>query len=642
MKAEFHQSCDERLRSKLYNTRECLSSECKVYSHQEEYSRSKMSSYSSLYPHESYCYLKSPRQTGKKKIEGTAVHHVSSPSSISSSWSSKTMSEPTAGSYSHQDQTLSDGIKNPEAHKASNASISDGQCDYFYKTLEIGTILNDRNHTSLNSFGEQQHQHDPCEDNHQRQEIQSCFSLHDISLTDLVEYSPMAGIANLRNTCYMNSALQCLFHTPVMARYFLTGTYKTQIRTNGSPMSGKLAEAFADTFLEVSSPPVPSRLSSKHITRTHTKLHNNTQRYHSGTVRLPAVAPHQLKSIIGNWASHLSGYHQEDAHEFLRFLLDGLAEDLNVKNRKRNNVNNTENDMNRCNNMIRDLPRRNSVAQPSIDTLYNDVVVDEEIMKTWSNDMKSNYWWSRHIKTNRSFITDVFCGQLTSTIVCKQCHNSSSCFDPFYDLSIAIPEIREMQSVTSLKKQRFNHASSMPSSQKLRRQGVTNNCGEKSDACVTLKDCFREFTDEEVLDGENMIYCASCQKKQTSAKRITIRRFPPILLVHLKRFSNTRSKNAKRVSFPLRGLDLSEFASKNHERELGKREKCHVAGKYDLYAVSNHIGSLSRGHYTAFCLDMLTDQWHSFDDSKVSPIDESSISSSGVPYLLFYKLQSSS
>lgn len=32
---------------------------------------------------------------------------------------------------------------------------------------------------------------------------------------------------------------------------------------------------------------------------------------------------------VGKWAPHFSGYEQQDSQEFLRFLMDGLSEDLN-------------------------------------------------------------------------------------------------------------------------------------------------------------------------------------------------------------------------------------------------------------------------------------------------------------------------
>lgn len=36
---------------------------------------------------------------------------------------------------------------------------------------------------------------------------------------------------------------------------------------------------------------------------------------------------------------------------------------------------------------------------------------------------------------------------------------------------------------------------------------------------------------------------------------------------------------------------------------------------YDLYAVSNHFGSLSGGHYTAFCQNAINKKWYEFDDT---------------------------
>ena len=35
---------------------------------------------------------------------------------------------------------------------------------------------------------------------------------------------------------------------------------------------------------------------------------------------------------------------------------------------------------------------------------------------------------------------------------------------------------------------------------------------------------------------------------------------------------------------------------------------------YDLYAISNHYGSLNGGHYTAFCKNPIAGKWYEFDD----------------------------
>jgi ubiquitin C-terminal hydrolase len=43
---------------------------------------------------------------------------------------------------------------------------------------------------------------------------------------------------------------------------------------------------------------------------------------------------------------------------------------------------------------------------------------------------------------------------------------------------------------------------------------------------------------------------------------------------------------------------------------------------YDLYAVSNHSGGLSAGHYTAYAINDVNGKWYNFDDSYTSEVRE--------------------
>jgi len=133
----------------------------------------------------------------------------------------------------------------------------------------------------------------------------------------------------------------------------------------------------------------------------------------------------------------------------------------------------------------------------------------------------------------------------------------------------------------------------------------------------------------EPLDGEEKPTCENCKKRQKCTKQFSIERFPPILVLHLIRFSEVRyrTKLSTKVDFPVDNLDLSDFASGT---ELD-------APRYDLVGVSNHSGNTFSGHYIAYC--RTTGRWHRFSDSSVSSLSRSDIVSPEA-YVLFYERKS--
>ncbi|CAG9820259.1 unnamed protein product [Phaedon cochleariae] len=86
-----------------------------------------------------------------------------------------------------------------------------------------------------------------------------------------------------------------------------------------------------------------------------------------------------------------------------------------------------------------------------------------------------------------------------------------------------------------------------------------------------------------------------CKEKRKCyvMKSLFIYKFPKILVIHLKRFSQTVEFSEKLntfVDFPLIGLGMSPYAAEDI-----------VPCPYNLYAISNHSGTTYSGHYTAYC-----------------------------------------
>ena len=86
-----------------------------------------------------------------------------------------------------------------------------------------------------------------------------------------------------------------------------------------------------------------------------------------------------------------------------------------------------------------------------------------------------------------------------------------------------------------------------------------------------------------------------------------------------------QEKVGELVDFPTTELDVSPYLVINQGPII-----------YDLYAVSNHYGSLNGGHYTAYAFNAVSGNWYDFNDSSVSPASEKNVVTAGA-YLLFYR-----
>ena len=154
--------------------------------------------------------------------------------------------------------------------------------------------------------------------------------------------SGICGLVNLGNTCYMNSALQCLSHTSLLRDYFLSKEFLRDVNLNSAAlhhgMDGRLAAVYYELLCQLWVQPLSATMA--------------------------AVTPSNFKKLIGQFQQQFRGNAQQDSQEFLGFLLQGLSDDLNK----------------------RDTPKPYIAAREISNSRSDKMIADEMWATTWIRD----------------------------------------------------------------------------------------------------------------------------------------------------------------------------------------------------------------------------------------------------------------
>ncbi|KAJ8107671.1 hypothetical protein OPT61_g8706 [Boeremia exigua] len=187
------------------------------------------------------------------------------------------------------------------------------------------------------------------------------------------------GLTNLGNTCYMNSALQCLRSVEELSLYFLSNQWEKEVnKVNPIGHKGQIASVYANLVNSIYSVNGPSSISPKHF-----------------------------KQTLGREEKTFSGYGQQDSQEFLSWLIDALHEDLN-----------------------------RIISKPYIENPDSDdnTFRDPEAMKQLGEIHRKN-----HRARNDSVSMDLFNGFYKNTMVCPECDKVSITFDAYSQLTLQLP-----------------------------------------------------------------------------------------------------------------------------------------------------------------------------------------------------------
>ncbi|KAK7205143.1 hypothetical protein BZA70DRAFT_295619 [Myxozyma melibiosi] len=317
----------------------------------------------------------------------------------------------------------------------------------------------------------------------------------------------MTGLKNLGNTCYMNSVIQCLAGTSLLARIFLNGTYRKQINMqNKLGTQGVLAKAFGDLV---------AALYSDQCT---------------------FLVPTTMKDVTGRLRPEFAGSDQQDAQEFLTFLLDSLHEDLNLNGGK---------------------------------TRLPPLTEQEERMREKFPVRYASFLeWERYRKSDNSAIVSMFQGQYQSKLMCMTCKFTSTTYNPFSVLSLPLAPGKHV----SLK-QCFD-------------MFVMEEVLDKDDAwyCPQCK-TQRKATKTLRIARLPMILIVHLKRFKTNGrwtnKLDTFVDYPVHDLDLTSYWPAFRSEDSMWIDKVPKSDQVPPF-------------------KYNLYGVVNHYGTLRGGHYTAY------------------------------------------
>ncbi|XP_055300839.1 ubiquitin carboxyl-terminal hydrolase 8 [Sitodiplosis mosellana] len=230
-----------------------------------------------------------------------------------------------------------------------------------------------------------------------------------------------------------------------------------------------------------------------------------------------------------------------------------------------------------------------------IDILHSELQfpMDDTILN--ENMNKSEVAWREFLKNMQSIIHSMFFGQIRSTVKCRSCKFESATYEGFSHLSLELPQDNRQ---------------------------------------CDIYDCLDLYFDGEVIEGWT---CPQCKQNREAIKKLDISRLPPVLVIHLKRFyasldtPNTYHKKPNYVHFPTNDFQIKDYITNSLKQRL-------MLNSYDLFAVSNHYGTMNRGHYTAFCKNAKSQAWYKYDDNYVTQIASNDVNSSA-GYILFYYQQ---
>lgn len=243
----------------------------------------------------------------------------------------------------------------------------------------------------------------------------------------------------------MNVVFQMIVNMPGLKEFFLSGQFLVD-SNSADEDGGLLCDQFATLF------------------RT----------YHFFKDKV--LDPKALKKYIAEKCQAFNLDTQEDAHEFILYVINTLSEEMNKAS------------------FASPTLKKKKTNLRGFKNQRTPVIISKSMFQSVEN--AADKVWNDELQKCCSICTDLLMGQIMSEVECRTCKHANRVFQVFYVLELPLPQKSE----------------------------------------ITLKECLNFYGEEEIIPKSEEWKCENCREVREASKRSSIVRLPKILMIHYKRF----------------------------------------------------------------------------------------------------------